>query len=126
MITYTDGGQYNGLWEKGYKQGLGVYRYPCGEYIRRYSGEFERNLYQGNGVLELQNGYRYIGTFKRGQKHGYGRYEDQEQNVVKEGEWYEGEYSAELKSKEDLKKLDKLISKILKVEPRMFRDFNLD
>lgn len=36
-------------------------------------GNWENNLQQGQGILHLKDGYRYVGEFVRGQRHGYGK-----------------------------------------------------
>ena len=89
-----------------------MHRFSFGGQYKKYKGEFQRGQFFGNGILVSTNGDRYIGTFKNGQKHGYGRIVNQEDKELKQGEWNEGDFLKALKKSDDLKKLDKLVSKI--------------
>ena len=51
---------------------------------------------------------------------------NQEDKELKQGEWNEGDYLKPLKKSDELKKLDKLVSKIQKLEPKLYKDFYLN
>ena len=50
----------------------GSYQYPTGE---TYSGEWQNNLFHGNGIFLYENGDRYVGNFKNDLHHGQGTYQ---------------------------------------------------
>ena len=67
----------------------------------RYEGEFEDDLYHGQGTLRLANGAVYKGGFEHGMYHGHGTLDtrelhdkaDQTEKGVFEGMWEAGQRS---------------------------------
>eukprot|EP00747_Dinoflagellata_sp_TGD_P114485 gnl/TRDRNA2_/TRDRNA2_171936_c0_seq2.p1 gnl/TRDRNA2_/TRDRNA2_171936_c0~~gnl/TRDRNA2_/TRDRNA2_171936_c0_seq2.p1 ORF type:complete len:513 (-),score=77.20 gnl/TRDRNA2_/TRDRNA2_171936_c0_seq2:61-1377(-) len=63
--------RYLGDWQDNRKHGEGFYE---SESEGRYRGEFENDLFHGNGALALLNGDQYIGSFMFGKPQGSGHY----------------------------------------------------
>eukprot|EP01029_Cantina_marsupialis_P029736 TRINITY_DN782100_c0_g1_i1.p1 TRINITY_DN782100_c0_g1~~TRINITY_DN782100_c0_g1_i1.p1 ORF type:complete len:221 (+),score=27.86 TRINITY_DN782100_c0_g1_i1:145-807(+) len=113
---------YVGYWKSSLKHGHGRETWKVGE----YEGSWEKNLYHGNGRLktprgvyegEFRNGYKsgkgkmswiskgqtYVGDWKEGKMHGFGRiecengtvYEGDFRNGMKNGEGWEQKKSGE-------------------------------
>jgi hypothetical protein len=58
----------------------------------RYTGEFSRGLFHGQGTYAWKNGNRYEGAWVLGKKHGLGRF------FWASGEGWEGEFRDDLKT----------------------------
>jgi hypothetical protein len=57
-----------------------------------YEGNFFQNQVDGKGMLNFQNGQKYIGNFKNGKAHGNGTILDIKGNIIITGIWLEGKY----------------------------------
>jgi len=66
---HTDGGQYDGQWLSGAKDGLGVYRYPSGA---AFAGGWLRNRKHGLGVHCFADGGSWAGEWREGRQGGLG------------------------------------------------------
>lgn len=119
VMKYADGSMYEGCFKKGFKEGYGKhvdvsnnYEYEgmfkadqmCGHgdityrchgditYNKKstYSGFFDKNMHNGNGKMEYENGDKYDGEWKDGLRDGRGvaMMCDKMGNKIKvEGEW---------------------------------------
>jgi len=77
-------GKYSGECKAGLADGIGE---ALGEDY--YKGEFVKGYPEGKGIYLWKRGARYNGEWKKGKRHGIGRYEytDKEKDLVQEGEW---------------------------------------
>jgi hypothetical protein len=57
-----------------------------------YDGFFYNNEVEGKGILNFQEGVKFIGTFKGGVAHGNGIIQDQQGNQIIKGIWINGQY----------------------------------
>ena len=73
-LFYKNGGIYEGEFSEGIIEGQGEYTFPKGSGERvKYTGEHQRDLANGHGVLIFRDGSKYEGTFKNDQLHGPGK-----------------------------------------------------
>lgn len=63
----------------------------------------------------------YVGTFRENKKHGYGKFCDNEGDVVNQGKWEDDEFDKEVKKKVKVKKMEKLFKKIEKIKFEKYR-----
>jgi hypothetical protein len=71
-FTLPSGTRYEGDWKR---FETGIKRHGKGEFIAAdfsYRGDFEDDLFHGNGELQYASGLIYIGEFFRGNLHGLG------------------------------------------------------
>ena len=66
---YSNGNKYEGDWENGKKQGIGIYKYASGDI---YEGEFMNDLKEGRGIYKYASGGIYEGEFMNNVKEGRG------------------------------------------------------
>jgi hypothetical protein len=69
--TWARGSRYRGMYRKGLRHGIGIYRFFGGDV---YNGEWCNGQCHGFGVHTCSDGSHYVGEFKWGVKHGLGRY----------------------------------------------------
>jgi hypothetical protein len=70
ILRFPDGATYFGEEAEGMPHGRGELRLAGG--TLHYDGGFERGMYQGRGVLTLENGDTWDGSFSRNLQHGFG------------------------------------------------------
>lgn len=73
-MTLVSGAVYDGEWQSGKRHGRGELTMPAtgpGSLIK-YRGEFRDNVAAGQGVLEWNNGARYVGSVSEQKPHGPG------------------------------------------------------
>jgi hypothetical protein len=65
------GDKYEGLWANNRQNGKGIltHRYSI------FKGTFKGSLKHGKGEEKFSNGDNYVGEYKDGKHHGWGRYE---------------------------------------------------
>ena len=89
LIRYADGGEYQGNFVDGSREGSGSLRFPTREAANsavRYVGEFRANAPNGRGVMEYRDGARYSGEWVEGKRRGEGKLAHQNGTTV-EGQW---------------------------------------
>jgi hypothetical protein len=90
--TYANGSFYEGQFQHGRKHGRGAWMDVD---IRgtTYLGDWESNQMHGEGILEMQDGYMYNGTFVHGACTGHAkiRYAVAQGDSISEPAWYDGE-----------------------------------
>jgi hypothetical protein len=89
LIRYADGGEYQGSFVDGRREGSGTLRFPTREAANsavRYVGEFRANAPNGRGVMEYRDGARYSGEWVEGKRRGEGKLAHQNGTTV-EGQW---------------------------------------
>ncbi len=59
-----------------------------------YIGEFKKGWPQGKGIYEWANGDQYDGSWKKGKRHGYGKFISiiNEQDSIMEGQWVNDQF----------------------------------
>ena len=106
--VYQDGTEYTGKWKDGLPHGFGKLTHPNGTYYKghflngdrhgqgtfesqdeKYSGQFEYDLYHGDGKLKVHQKFEYKGSFSEGQFHGQG-YLHLVDNIIYNGMWENG------------------------------------
>ena len=70
IIIYKDGSNYNGDFFEGKKHGYGIETFPLNGGF--YKGNFKEDKKDGEGTLELPNGYKYTGSWRNGKREGKG------------------------------------------------------
>ena len=88
-MIYKDGSNYNGDFFEGEKHGYGTETFPSNQGF--YKGNFKEDKKDGEGILELTNGYKYKGSWCNGKREGKGeefipRLRDMI-NVTRKGNW---------------------------------------
>ncbi|CAI2359156.1 unnamed protein product [Moneuplotes crassus] len=111
-ITFSDGREYEGLWEDDLRIGYGVKKYLNGDhYVGSFSmgkahgkgiytwqnsdiydGEWKNGVKEGNGMWKGINNESYIGEWKNSKADGYGV------QVWASGDRYEGEWTQGLRN----------------------------
>ena len=84
---------YNGSWKKGTRNGVGTQYDKQGLVV--YSGEWKNGKYDGEGMLNLQNGYKIVGEFVNGRVQGYAVVTTRKGKVLYEGQWLNNRYNGE-------------------------------
>ena len=56
----------------------------------KYIGTFKNGLINGKGTYINNNGEKYIGNFQGNKKNGYGKLYDKNGTLIKEGIWENG------------------------------------
>ena len=79
--------KYVGEIENGLPNGQGTYTWSDG---RKYVGEYKDGKPNGQGIFTDPNGTMYVGKYKDGKKHGQGTYIKPEGRKYV-GEWKDGE-----------------------------------
>ena len=69
-MIYKDGSNYNGEFLGKKKHGYGTETFPLNGGF--YKGNFKEDKKDGEGTLELQNGYKYTGFWRNGKREGKG------------------------------------------------------
>jgi hypothetical protein len=69
VVTYDDGGRYEGNFVNGERSGHGVYTFPTGGV---YEGNWEDNQRSGQGKMTFADGGVYEGNWDSGFRSGYG------------------------------------------------------
>ena len=83
--NFKNKGRYTGqLSSTGSREGKGLFRFK--ETQDCYFGDWQNDLFHGNGEYLFANGDRYVGQLAFGMKHGQGSYFYKNSNVF-EGEW---------------------------------------
>lgn len=70
QIRLSDETVYIGNLSNGKKTGKGIIKKITGEIL--YEGDFKDDLFEGNGMLYLDEGLTFTGQFSKGMKHGRG------------------------------------------------------
>jgi hypothetical protein len=70
QIRLSDDTIYIGNLVHGKKTGKGIIKKITGEIV--YEGDFKDDLFEGNGMLYLDEGLTFTGQFSKGMKHGRG------------------------------------------------------
>jgi hypothetical protein len=71
IVHYSDGSIFAGYMKQGHKHGQNCeFTFPDGD---KFKGEFEEDNFK-DGTYESAGGIYYQGKFKRGLKHGRGKY----------------------------------------------------
>jgi len=88
-MIYKDGSNYNGDFFEEKKHGYGTETFPSNQGF--YKGNFKEDKKDGEGILELTNGYKYKGSWCNGKREGKGeefipRLRDMI-NVTRKGNW---------------------------------------
>ena len=84
---------YNGSWKKGTRNGVGTQYDKQGLVV--YSGEWKNGKYDGEGMLNLANGYKIVGEFVSGRVQGYAVVTTKKGKVLYEGQWLNNRYNGE-------------------------------
>ena len=84
---------YNGSWKKGTRNGVGTQYDKQGLVV--YSGEWKNGKYDGEGMLNLANGYKIVGEFVAGRVQGYAVVTTKKGKVLYEGQWLNNRYNGE-------------------------------
>ena len=84
---------YNGSWKKGTRNGVGTQYDKQGLVV--YSGEWKNGKYDGEGMLNLNNGYKIVGEFVAGRVQGYAVVTTKKGKVLYEGQWLNNRYNGE-------------------------------
>ena len=88
--TFKKKGKYQGnLTKKGLREGIGIFHFDDTNNI--YLGEWENDLFHGNGSYFYESGDIYRGELVKGQKHGKGVY------YYKNGNIYDGDWQNDFK-----------------------------
>ena len=87
-MEYTDGGVYDGSWEKGQREGWGTITFSENDSNNRvsYTGSWKDDQREGQGTMTWQNGNVYEGEWLDNVREGQGTMTWQN-GVVYEGEW---------------------------------------
>jgi hypothetical protein len=74
LMTYVSGAVYRGEFQRGMRHGRGELIIPPREAgsLVKYTGDFRDNIASGQGVLEWNNGARYVGGVAEQRPHGSG------------------------------------------------------
>ena len=87
---FSNKGIYTGeLSEEGKRQGIGSFKFEGTNDI--YCGEWDNDLFHGNGTYYFASGDKYIGQLKEGRKEGSGKY------LYKNGNIYQGAWKNDVK-----------------------------
>jgi hypothetical protein len=87
LLTFTDGGVFEGQWLGDKKHGIGVYSYSCGDV---YTGQFVSDVCHGTCEVRYANGDVYTGECANGLKNGRGVLTRSDGVVVHDGVWESG------------------------------------
>ena len=87
QIKLSDDTVYLGSLVCGKKVGKGIIKKITGEII--YEGDFKDDLFDGNGMLYLEEGLTYTGQFVKGMKHGRGFLFSADRSYKYTGNWLE-------------------------------------
>ena len=90
-MTYSNGDRYVGAWSNDQPSGRGKYYFKTGE---RYEGTFLNGKFEGNGVMRYPDGVYYSGGWVSNKKHGIGKLVGANGEVIKEGQWNMGKFTA--------------------------------
>jgi hypothetical protein len=86
IYIWPSGNVFDGAWENGMGNGMGVMFNIRKKW--RYEGQVKDWKWQGNGILQQQDGNFYIGGFKNDKRHGFGSVNSADgQKVIKFGRW---------------------------------------
>jgi hypothetical protein len=83
-VLTDEGGQYQGEWREGLKDGFGTFKLQSGD---EYEGSYSLNRRSGYGVMRYVSGDRYEGNWSKDAYHGEGTL------YSKDGRVYAGWYS---------------------------------
>lgn len=84
VCLYVDGTMYQGTWHRGKEHGVGQLLTHDRQVI--YSGEWLDGRFNGRGTYHFSNGDEYTGDWREGQRHGTGDY------LLKSGCRYVGDW----------------------------------
>jgi hypothetical protein len=87
VLTYTDGGYYQGGLVDGKREGEGAYLYPD---YSLYLGQWQAGVKQGQGLFKWPNGNIYEGGWQDGVPHGEGTLTFADGGVFR-GRWVQGQ-----------------------------------
>lgn len=71
--------KYEGQWYLNKKKGKGKVQYPDGS---TYEGDFDNDLYDGQGKLHWKQGYKYTGQWKQGRMDGEGKFKHYDGHIL--------------------------------------------
>lgn len=71
--------KYEGQWYLNKKKGKGKAQYPDGS---TYEGDFDNDLYDGQGKLHWKHGYKYTGQWKQGRMDGEGKFKHYDGHIL--------------------------------------------
>ena len=92
---YAFGAIYEGNWVDGVKSGRGTYIFTQGQWSGdRYYGDFQNELFHGEGIYFFKNGAKYVGGFQNDKFHGLGVTYRSDNSVEYEGLWQYGSFYA--------------------------------
>ena len=94
MQDYDNGDKFEGILLKGERNGKGKYTFANGDFS---DGIWEADKFL-NGKVQMTNhkGYKYIGDYKNGERHGEGKLYDPNNNIIESGVFVNGDFSQEL------------------------------
>ena len=91
-MSWPNGNEYEGQWDKNEMDGQGIYRHTNGEElpIDVYQGNFQMSVQQGKGEYQRYDGAKYIGDWKVGRRHGFGIFTWSDGTTYR-GDWFNDE-----------------------------------
>ena len=90
-MEYPNGNSYEGNWKGGQFHGSGRFSWHDGS---SYNGDYVEGTKHGQGRFVYPSKKYYEGSWENGSMHGQGKMCDQNDNVVNEGNWNQGNYAA--------------------------------
>lgn len=81
---FANGSTYEGEFLDGEFHGKGFFQNPNS--CEKFEGYWKNNHYDGEGILTMVDGTKYVGSFVNHQRHGRGKYTDIEGNKY-DGDW---------------------------------------
>ncbi len=75
-MSWPNGNEYIGNWDKNEMAGDGVYKHTQGKGVPMdiYTGKLENSVQHGRGTYERYDGACYVGDWKEGKRHGFGTF----------------------------------------------------
>ena len=91
-MSWPNGNEYTGLWDKNEMGGDGTYWHKTGEGVPMdvYKGKMALSLQQGKGEFLRHDGAKYAGDWHSGQRHGFGTFTWPD-GASYRGNWYKDE-----------------------------------
>jgi len=87
-FVHTDGDVYCGQWHNNVAHGMGIYYHQADhQLVTCYAGQWVNDLQHGFGVETWEEGCKYEGEFKDGQKDGLGIYRWADGGSAYHGRW---------------------------------------
>eukprot|EP00291_Cryptomonas_curvata_P014752 CAMPEP_0172154146 /NCGR_PEP_ID=MMETSP1050-20130122/1865_1 /TAXON_ID=233186 /ORGANISM="Cryptomonas curvata, Strain CCAP979/52" /LENGTH=1090 /DNA_ID=CAMNT_0012822815 /DNA_START=137 /DNA_END=3409 /DNA_ORIENTATION=+ len=101
---------YGSFDNEGRKVGPGMLEFDTG---RRLAGDWSDGIFEGFGREDLADGSSYVGQFRGGKRHGLGRFEYAEENVVST---YSGEWNEELRHGKGIERRERKLGDVVELE----------